>query len=124
VIVCLTVGVRGFDQRDYVSVSLHVHVHVRIIQGPDRSTPPLIMTFSLNSRKSIRAGMLASSDGTAHGVSRPAGHELSFVVVTTERSTDIDPATHVLRSHGDVLNSRSHINVDNEEHSRKPVKMV
>jgi hypothetical protein len=82
------------------------------------------MTLSLNSRKSIRAGMLASSDGTTHGVSRPAGHELAFVVVTTERATDIDSATHVLRSHGDVLNSRSHNNGDNEEHSHKPVEMV
>jgi hypothetical protein len=82
------------------------------------------MTLSLNSRKSIRAGMLASSDGTSHGVSRPAGHELSFVVVPTQRPTDINSNTHVLRSDRDVSSSRSLNNGDNEEHGCKPAEMV
>jgi hypothetical protein len=82
------------------------------------------MTFSLNSRKSIRAGMLASSDSTSYGVSRSAGHELAFMVVPTQRSTDIESDTHVMRSHGDVLSSRSHNNGDNEEQGRKPAQMI
>jgi hypothetical protein len=81
------------------------------------------MTFSLNSRKSIRAGMSTSWDNTSYGVSRSAGHEL-FRVVPTQRPTDIDSDTHVLPSHGDVLSSRPHNNGDNEEHSRKPAEIV